>query len=37
VSNQKGYINYSWDATNKYTYTFVGTDGKSTTSTYIKK
>ena len=37
VSNQKGYINYSWDAANKYTYTFIGTDGKSTTSTYIKK
>jgi hypothetical protein len=37
VSNQKGYINYSWDAANKYTYTFVGTDGKSTTSTYMKK
>jgi hypothetical protein len=37
VGNQKGYINYSWDAANKYTYTFVGTDGKSMTSTYIKK
>jgi len=37
VSNQKGYINYSWDAANKYTYTFIGTDGKSTISTYIKK
>jgi YHYH protein len=37
VSNLKGYINYSWDSGNKYTYTFIGTDGKSTTSTYIKK
>ncbi|MEY4540770.1 MAG: hypothetical protein RLZZ306_2527, partial [Bacteroidota bacterium] len=37
VSNQKGYINYGWDAANKYTYTFIGTDGKSTTSTYIRK
>jgi YHYH protein len=37
VSNQKGYINYSWDAANKYTYTFIGTDGKSTTATYVKK
>ncbi len=37
LNNQKGYINYSWDAANKYTYTFIGTDGKSTTSTYIKK
>ena len=37
VGSQKGYINYSWDAANKYTYTFVGTDGKSTTTTYIKK
>ena len=37
VGSQKGYINYSWDAANKYTYTFVGTDGKSTITTYIKK
>ena len=37
VGSQKGYINYSWDAANKYTYTFIGTDGKSTTTTYIKK
>ena len=37
VSSQKGYINYSWDAANKYTYTFIGTDGKSSTQTYIKK
>ena len=37
VGSQKGYINYSWDAANKYTYTFIGTDGKSTTATYIKK
>jgi hypothetical protein len=37
VGNQKGYINYSWDAANKYTYTFIGTDGKSTTASYIKK
>ena len=37
VSNLKGYVNYSWDATHKYTYTFIGTDGKSTTFFYIKK
>ncbi len=37
VSNLKGYINYTWDATNKYTYTFIGTNGQSITSTYIKK
>jgi YHYH protein len=37
LSNQKGFINYSWDAANKYTYTFIGTDGKSTTLSYIKK
>ena len=37
VGSQKGYINYSWDAANKYSYTFIGTDGKSTTTTYIKK
>lgn len=37
VGSQKGFINYSWDAANKYTYTFIGTDGKSTTTTYLKK
>lgn len=37
ANNLKGYVNYSWDATNKYTYTFIGTDGKSTTFFYIKK
>ena len=37
LNNQKGYINYSWDAANKYTYTFIGTDGKSTTASYVKK
>lgn len=37
VNNQKGYINYSWDAANKYTYTFIGTDGKSTIASYVKK
>ena len=37
VLNQIGFINYSWDAANKYTYTFIGTDGKSTTSSYIRK
>lgn len=37
INNQKGYINYSWDAANKYTYTFIGTDGKSTVASYIKK
>ena len=37
ANNLKGYVNYSWDATNKYNYTFIGTDGKSTTFFYIKK
>jgi hypothetical protein len=37
VGNQKGYVNYSWDAANKYTYTLIGTDGKSTTTIYIRK
>jgi YHYH protein len=37
VNNQKGYINYSRDAANKYTYTFIGTDGKSSTATYVRK
>ena len=37
LSNKKAYINYSWDAANKYTFTFIGTDGKSAVSTYVKK
>jgi YHYH protein len=37
LTSKKGYINYSWDAANKYTFTFIGIDGKSTTSTYLKK
>jgi YHYH protein len=37
LTSKKGYINYSWDAVNKYTFTFIGIDGKSTTSTYLKK
>ncbi len=37
VGSQKGFINYSWDAANKYTYTFIGIDGKSSTSTYVRK
>lgn len=37
LSNKKAYINYSWDAANKYTFTFIGTDEKSTVSTYVKK
>lgn len=37
LSNKKAYINYSWDAANKYTFTFIGTDGKSNVSTYVKK
>jgi hypothetical protein len=37
VNAQKGYINYSWDNAGNYTYTFIGTDGKSTTAKYIKK
>lgn len=37
LSNQKGYVNYAWDNAGKYTYTFIGTDGKSTTVTYTKK
>ncbi len=34
IANKFGYVNYSWDATNKYTYTLIDTSGKSTTTTY---
>ena len=37
LSNKKADINYSWDAANKYTFTFIGTDGKSAVSTFVKK
>lgn len=37
INNLKGYVNYSWDANNKYTYTLIGTDGKSTTTSYLRK
>lgn len=34
---QKAYVNYSWDNTGLYTFTFIGTDGKSTATKYVKK
>jgi hypothetical protein len=37
LNNQKGYVNYSWDNAGNFTYTFIGTDGKSTTSKYTRK
>ncbi len=37
LNNLKGYINYNWDMAGNYTYTFIGTDGKSSTAKYTKK
>lgn len=37
LNNQKAYVNYNWDNAGNFTYTFIGTDGKSTTSKYTKK
>ena len=37
LNNQKGYVNYSWDNAGIFTYTFIGTDGKVTTSKYTRK
>lgn len=34
IANKYGYVNYSWDASNKYTYTLIDTSGKSSTSVY---
>ena len=37
IENKKAYINYSWDNGGNYSFVFIGTDGKSTTSKYSKK
>ena len=37
IGTKNGYVNYSWDATNKYTFTFTTPDGVVTTSTYQRK
>jgi YHYH protein len=37
LTGKKAYVNYAWDAANKYTFTFIDIDGKSSTSTYSKK
>ncbi len=37
IENKKAYINYSWDNGGNYSFVFIGTDGKSTTSKYNKK
>jgi YHYH protein/SLA1 homology domain 1, SHD1 len=37
VNNQKANISYSWDNANNYTFIVTGTDGKTTTSKYIRK
>jgi hypothetical protein len=34
IANKYGYVNYSWDASNKYTYILIDTSGKSTTNVY---
>lgn len=34
IGNQFGYVAYSWDNSNKFTYTLTDTSGKSTTNTY---
>lgn len=37
VDGKKAFVNYTWDNTNVYTFTFVGIDGVSTTTKYVKK
>jgi hypothetical protein len=37
IGTKNGYIDYSWDATNKYIFTFTTPDGAVTTSTYQRK
>ncbi len=37
LDNKKAYVNYAWDSKGVYTFTFIGTDGKSTTTQYTKK
>ncbi|MBC7616218.1 MAG: hypothetical protein H7202_09145, partial [Pedobacter sp.] len=37
IGTKNGYINYSWDATNKYTFMFTSPDGAVTSSTYQRK
>lgn len=37
IENKKAFINYSWDNGGNYSFVFIGTDGKSTTSKYSKK
>lgn len=34
IGIKSGYVNYGWDANNRYTYTHIDTAGVSTTSTY---
>ncbi|NBO48756.1 MAG: YHYH protein [Chitinophagia bacterium] len=34
IGTKFGYVNYSWDANNKFTYTLIDTAGVSTTTTY---
>ncbi len=34
IGTKSGYVNYSWDANNKFTFTLIDTAGVSTTTTY---
>jgi hypothetical protein len=34
IGTKNGYVNYSWDSSNKYTFTFNSPDGVVTSSTY---
>ena len=34
IGSKYGYVNYSWDASNKFTYTLIDTSGASSTTTY---
>ncbi|WP_188768804.1 YHYH protein [Emticicia aquatilis] len=37
LDSKKAYVNYAWDTKGVYTFTFIGIDGKSTTTQYTKK
>lgn len=37
LNGKKAYVNYNWDNAGQYTFVFIDTEGKSTTSKYTKK
>jgi hypothetical protein len=37
LDGKKAYVNYVWDTKGVYTFTLIGTDGKSTITQYTKK